>query len=61
MWLRDDLPKDLGSARILLYGYDVKISDSDSFQDLEGVASTFRRALLSLMPEKGQASDNKLN
>ncbi|KAL8794050.1 MAG: hypothetical protein Q9195_003350 [Heterodermia aff. obscurata] len=42
MWLRDDLPKDLSGARILLYGYDVKISDTDSFQDLEGLASAFR-------------------
>ena len=61
MWLRDDLPKDIGGARMLLYGYDVKISDSASFQDLEGVASTFRRALLSLMPEQSQVSDNCLN
>ena len=45
MWLRDDLPFDFPSARILIYGYDTKLEDSQSFQDLEALASTFRLAL----------------
>lgn len=48
MWLRDDLPRDLRGARALIYGYNTKIADSKSFQDLEALASTFRRALVSV-------------
>lgn len=56
MWLRDDLPKDLTGARVLLYGYDVNITDGDSLQDLEGLASSFRRALLTLIREQNQVN-----
>lgn len=45
MWLRDDLPFDFPQARVLIYGYDTKLEGSQSFQDLESIASTFRVAL----------------
>lgn len=48
MWLRDALPRDLKGARVLIYGYNTTIADSKSFQDLEALASTFRRALVSI-------------
>lgn len=48
MWLRDGLPSDLEGVRVLLYGYDTTLVGSKSFQDLEALASTFRRALISL-------------
>jgi hypothetical protein len=46
MWLRDSLPADLKGVRVLIYGYNTKLADSRSFQDLEALASTFRRLLL---------------
>ena len=45
MWLRDALPHDIPSARILTYGYDTRLAESNSFQSLEDVASTFRASL----------------
>jgi hypothetical protein len=45
MWLRDAVPFDFPQARVLLYGYDTRLADSQSFQDLESIASTFRTAL----------------
>ncbi|KAH0541229.1 hypothetical protein FGG08_004285 [Glutinoglossum americanum] len=45
MWLRDALPDDIPSARVLIYGYHTKLADSRSFQDLEAIASTFRVSL----------------
>jgi hypothetical protein len=51
MWLRDDLPFDFPQARIFTYGYDTKLVDSQSFQDLESIASTFRTALKAIRPD----------
>ncbi len=59
MWLRDSLPKDVQSARVFTYGYDSVIPNSRSFQDLEALASTFRRMLVDLrrlMPVSGRYS-----
>ena len=47
MWLRDEIPSDVKGARVLIYGYDTGFRDRESFQDLEGLASVFRRLLLS--------------
>lgn len=46
MWLRDDLPRDLPEARILLYGYDTRLQDSASFQSILDLGKNFLRALL---------------
>ena len=48
MWLRDSLPNDLEGARIALYGYDSRLKDSNSFQDLEALASALRTTLKAL-------------
>lgn len=45
MWLRDALPHDLPGARVLIYGYDTRLAESNSFQNLEDVALTFRASL----------------
>ena len=45
MWLRDTLPDDLPGARVLTYGYDTRLAESNSFQNLEDVALTFRASL----------------
>jgi hypothetical protein len=42
MWLRDSLPHDLPSARIIIYGYDTQLHGSESSQDLEALGSTLR-------------------
>ena len=54
MWLRDALPSDLKGAQIWTYGYDTKLVNSTSFQDLEALASTFRRTLISLTTSMGR-------
>lgn len=45
MWLRDALPHDLPGARVLTYGYDTRLAESNSFQNLEDVALTFCASL----------------
>lgn len=51
MWLRDDVPNDFPHARILIYGYDTTLEDSQSIQDLEAIAGTFRTALKIARPK----------
>jgi hypothetical protein len=48
MWLRDSLPSDLPSTRVMLYGYDTQLHGSHTFQDLEALASTLRSDLQAL-------------
>ena len=45
MWLRDALPEQLPGARVMIYGYDSKLAESTSFQNLGHVASKFRESL----------------
>ena len=47
MWLRDGLPRDLKAdgVRVLTYGYDSQLFQNKSFQNIEDIASTFRKAL----------------
>ena len=45
MWIRDALPHDLPGARILTYGYDTRLAESNNFQNLEDIALTFRASL----------------
>ena len=45
MWIRDALPHDLPGARILIYGYDTRLAESNNFQNLKDVALTFRASL----------------
>lgn len=52
MWLRDDLPHDLPTARIFTYGYDTNPSNV-SFQNLSDLASTFRDRLRILRGKQG--------
>ncbi|VUC37376.1 unnamed protein product [Clonostachys rosea] len=56
MWLRDSLPNDivddddgLPVARILIYGYESTIPNSDNLQGIEDLALIFRRRLVSLV------------
>ncbi|KND87194.1 Vegetative incompatibility protein HET-E-1 [Tolypocladium ophioglossoides CBS 100239] len=56
MWLRDSLPNDLTDrdserpmARIMVYGHDSRVAESNSMQDLEDMSISFRESLLPLM------------
>ena len=53
MWLLDDLPKDWPSARVLIYGYDTRLQNRKSKQDLEILARQFT-ALLSEVTESSE-------
>lgn len=48
MWLCDSLPRDLPGARVMIYGYDSQLQGSNSFQDIESLASFFREMLQAL-------------
>ncbi|KFY31660.1 hypothetical protein V493_00915 [Pseudogymnoascus sp. VKM F-4281 (FW-2241)] len=45
MWLSDSLNKDCPFARVVIYGYNSKLQGSESFEDLDGLASSFQIAL----------------
>ncbi|KAH8745420.1 hypothetical protein F5882DRAFT_262810, partial [Hyaloscypha sp. PMI_1271] len=47
MWIRDSLPKDLPEVRCIIYGYDTKLVKSESFQDIDDLASSFITSLKS--------------
>ncbi|KAF4342119.1 kinesin light chain 1 [Fusarium beomiforme] len=56
MWLRDSLPFDLTRedtadpiARVMIYGYKSNVVNSNSFQNLEDLASSFHHSLLALV------------
>jgi hypothetical protein len=38
MWIRDELPKHLLGTRTIIYGYDTKLDDSQSFQSIFDLA-----------------------
>ena len=58
MWLRDSLPYDLTcddtnfnnslAARVMIYGYESKVADSDCYEDLNDLATAFYSSLLAL-------------
>lgn len=45
MWLRDTLAQDMPESRIIIYGYDSKIQDSDSFQNVNDIGRKFQHAV----------------
>jgi hypothetical protein len=48
MWLRDGLPHDLKGARVLIYGYDTNLLDSQTFQSVEDIAIAFCKSIRSI-------------
>lgn len=50
MWLRDQLPVDIESVRVLTYGYDTKLSQSHSFQTIDDIALFFILKLSTIRP-----------
>lgn len=49
MWLRDALPRDVTKekliTRIMIYGYDSRLTQSDNFQNLEDLGTAFHSFL----------------
>jgi hypothetical protein len=56
MWLRDSLPHDIPGLRVLIYGYDTHLHNSESFQDLEAISSSFRTALRAIRKQPNVSS-----
>ena len=48
MWLRDRLPHDLKHVRSIIYGYDSRLVQSESFQGIDDIAITFIAQLKSI-------------
>jgi hypothetical protein len=48
MWLRDQLPDDFPEFRVMIYGYDTSLTNSDSHQSLDDLARTFVQHLKSI-------------
>ncbi|RKL14277.1 hypothetical protein BFJ68_g6670 [Fusarium oxysporum] len=55
MWLRDSLPSDLThedttepTARVMIYGYESSVANSNNFQNLEDLSTSFHNSLLAL-------------
>ncbi|KAI0594419.1 hypothetical protein F4775DRAFT_574145 [Biscogniauxia sp. FL1348] len=53
MWIRDSLPKSYPRVRALLYGYDTKLLNSDSFQRVEDISTTLTHQLCTLSRSSG--------
>ncbi|KAI3333095.1 hypothetical protein F4824DRAFT_491112 [Ustulina deusta] len=47
MWLRDYLPKDIPNHRVILYGYNTKLQESQSKQSIEDLGATFMENITS--------------
>jgi hypothetical protein len=52
MWLRDALPYDITNedgdapiSRVMIHGYDSSLQNSDSFQNLEDIGTSFHSSL----------------
>jgi hypothetical protein len=45
MWLCDKLPEDLVTSRIIIYGYESKLHGSESFQNIEALATSLRTSV----------------
>jgi hypothetical protein len=56
MWLRDSLSHDIPGLRVLIYGYDTHLPDSESLQDLEAISSSFRTALRAIRRQASMSS-----
>jgi hypothetical protein len=51
MWLVDSLRHDFDMFRIVTYGFDSRVPDSNNVQDLEAIATESRASLRSIRTE----------
>ena len=59
MWLRDQLPVDLDNARILIYGYNSKLLDGASKQNLLTHLDCFHNDLQTLRDVNSKKNFNR--
>lgn len=55
MWLRDALPLDLPTARILIYGYDTQTIGSNSFQNLDDLGRALQADIGAMRVSRNRA------
>ena len=48
MWLRGGLPSDLKGVRVLSYGYDTSLFQSQTFQSVDDIAIAFSKSIRSI-------------
>lgn len=53
MWLSDSLPKDIPTARVMIYGYDSGLQDSTCFAGLDDLAGSLYRETARLSRTSG--------
>lgn len=52
MWLRDSLASSSNGVRVLLYGYDTPLVQSESFQDIDDVGGKLNDFIYPIRPHK---------
>lgn len=50
MWIRDELPAAVPGVRAIVYGYDSKLSNSNSFQTIHDIAIMFAEQIHACFP-----------
>jgi hypothetical protein len=58
MWLRDSLSKELPGTRIFIYGYDTRLEQSDSFQNIDDLGIQLRTSIGDIRPN-ANVSENE--
>lgn len=53
MWLVDDLPKDMPTARVMIYGYKSGLQDNNSIVQIDDLANSLRIILRQLLESRG--------
>jgi hypothetical protein len=54
MWLSDSLPRDMPTARVMIYGYESRLQDSTSFANLDDLASSLQIAICRVLRSEGK-------
>jgi len=54
MWLSESLPRDIPTARVMIYGYESGLQDSTSFAGLHDLAGSLRNEIHHLLASGGQ-------
>lgn len=52
MWLRDSLASSSNGVRVLLYGYDTPLVQSESFQDIDDIGNKLSDFVSSIRPRR---------
>ena len=58
VWLRDFLPKDIPNIRVLLYGYDTKLAESNSRSSIRDLSKSLFYSSVSIRHRHGRSTDH---